>query len=76
MKVRNVIKGLKMMGDVNLVMFNGYGFAPIGYALDDLMKYADSEEKIMDANINHLEIRNNVCTLYGCFEQYLIKGDK
>lgn len=74
MKVKNILNGLKEMKDIDLVMFNGYGFAPIGYALSDLLKPENQNEPIMeDRTCTHIEIRNNVATLYGCFEKYIKK---
>lgn len=77
MKVRNILKGLEIMKDIDLVMFNGFGFAPIGYALSDLLKLENQSEPIMDdETCVHIEIRNNVATLYGCFEKYIKKVER
>ena len=78
MKVKDIIQALAMMKDINHVEFSGYGFAPIGYGLDSLLKCVkeDKEPILNDDSCHHIEIRNNVATIYGCFEKYIKKVER
>lgn len=72
MKVREVLKVLFQLHRFDLIQFNDFGMAPVGYLLGDLMKYVDTnDEPIMDAPVDRFETRNNVVTLYGPFKDYL-----
>ena len=72
MKLRDVIKALHSLHRFDLITFHDFGMAPIGYNIDDLMKYVDNdEEPVMDAFVDYFETRNNCVELYGDFREYL-----
>lgn len=72
MKLRDVIKALYSLKNFDLITFHAFGVAPIGYNLDDLMKYVDNnKEPVMDAYVDRFETRNNTVDVYGDFRKYV-----
>ena len=69
MKLREVLKALNQLNRFDLIELCDYGHHE-GYLLKDLMESVDdSEEKVMDADVNNFSTHNNVVTIWGNFNE-------